>query len=391
MGKFDFDTLVERRGTYSFKWRSAEDNDVIPLWVADMDFRVAPPIIDALRQRVEHGVFGYVSVPEAFYDAAIKWFEHRHNWRIQREWIQYTTGVVPAVSVVIKALTAPGDKVLMLTPVYNCFFSSIRNNGCLIEESPLEYHDDATYRLDWDDLERRLSDEAVKVLLFCNPHNPACRVWSREELSKVGNLCLKYGVRIISDEIHCELVMPGYQYTPFASLSEQLQSLVITCMSPSKAFNTAGLQTAMIVCSDPSLRTLIDRAINENEVCDLNPLGVDALIAAYNHGGEWLDELCAYIKGNYDWLSKELLTHLPALRITPLEGTYLMWVNCRGLGIDGDQMAQLLMEQAHVQVNAGSMYGSAGSSFIRINLATQRSRLVEALHRIITALKYTKI
>ena len=359
---------------------------MIPQRVADMDFRTAPPVVEALQRRAAHGVFGYVAVPDEFYNAAISWFHRRHGWDIDCEWIQYTTGVVPAVSVVIKALTQPGDKVLMLTPIYNCFFSCIRNNGCEIEESPLIYHDDATYTIDWEDLERHLANPAVHVLLFCNPHNPACRVWSPEELSRVGNLCIKHNVRIISDEIHCELVMPGHRYTPFGALSPEIQNQVVTCVSPSKSFNTAGLQAAIIVCSDAQLQVKIDRAINDNEVCDLNPFGVEAFIAAYNHGEPWLDALCHYIQSNFNWLRDELLRNLPMLRITPLDGTYLMWVNCSALGMDGDQMTQLLMEKAHVQVNPGSMYGDAGKPFIRINLATQLSRLQEAAHRIITVL-----
>ena len=386
MREFDFDAPVERRGTWSYKWHGAEDNDVIPLWVADMDFCTAPPVVEALQRRAAHGVFGYVAVPDEFYNAAIGWFHRRHGWDIEREWIQYTTGVVPAVSVVIKALTRPGDKVLMLTPIYNCFFSCIRNNGCEIEESPLIYRDDATYAIDWEDLDCRLADPAVKVLLFCNPHNPACRVWSAEELSRVGNMCIRHNVRIISDEIHCELVMPGHRYTPFGSVSSEIQNQVITCVSPSKSFNTAGLQAAIIVCNDAELRAKIDRAINDNEVCDLNPFGVEAFIAAYNHGEPWLDGLCRYIQTNFNWLRDELLRHLPMLRITPLDGTYLMWVNCSALGMDGDQMTQFLMEKAHVQVNPGSMYGESGKPFIRINLATQLERLQEAARRMVAAL-----
>ena len=283
--KYDFDEVISRRHTNSYKWDSAADSDVLPMWVADMDFRTAPAIIDALEQRVRHGIFGYTRVPDEYYDAVIDWFDRKHQWQIERDWMIYTSGVVPAISAVIKALTVPGDKVLVQTPVYNCFFSSIRNNGCEIVHNPLSW-DGTTYSIDFDDLERKVSDPGVKVMLLCNPHNPAGRVWTREELLHIGEICFRHEVRIVSDEIHCELVMPGHVYTPFASLSEECLAQSVTCISPSKAFNIAGLQIANIVCADEELLHRIDKAINVNEVCDVNPFGVLATIAAYNEGEE---------------------------------------------------------------------------------------------------------
>lgn len=285
--KYDFDKTIDRRATNSYKWDSAPEG-ALPMWVADMDFRTAPAIIDALQKRVAHGIFGYTRVPDAYYGAVTSWFSRRHGWDIDREWIIYTSGVVPAVSAVIKALTVPGDKVIVQTPVYNCFFSSIRNNGCEIVSNPLRRTAD-TYKMDFDALERCAADPRTKVMLLCNPHNPAGRVWTPDELTRLGNICLRNGVTVVADEIHCELVYQGFKYTPFASLSDAFLHRSVTCVSPSKAFNIAGLQIANIVAFDNDLRSRIDKAININEVCDVNPFGVAATIAAYNEGEEWLN------------------------------------------------------------------------------------------------------
>ncbi len=376
---FDFDKLTNRRGTNSYKWDEAGGEDIIPLWVADMDFEVAPAIREALQKRVEHGIFGYTLVPDAYYESIISWFGRRHGWTIRREWIQYTTGVVPAVSAVIKALTMPGDKVIVQTPVYNCFFSSIRNNGCEIVENEL-INVEGTYKMDYVDLERKCADPRTKVMLLCNPHNPAGRVWTADELEQLNIICARHGVIVLSDEIHCELTY-GNRYTPFAAVSDECRDNCVVCTSPSKSFNTAGLQIANIICNNAGLRSRIDRAININEVCDVNPFGVVALMAAYNEGEEWLDSLCAYLKGNYDALCSWMDGHLPHLRITPLEGTYLVWVDCRALGQTSDELTERLLNEAKVQVNSGTMYGPAGVGFIRINLACPRSRLMEGLAR----------
>ena len=289
---YNFDELITRRGTNSLKWDSAGHADVLPMWVADMDFRTAPVLIEALRRRVEHGIFGYTQVPPTYYEAVAAWFARRHGWNLQPEWIMYTSGVVPALSAIIKALTVPGDKVIAQTPVYNCFFSSIRNNGCELLANPLRREND-TYRMDFDDLERKAADPRAKLLLLCNPHNPAGRVWTREELTRLNDICLRHGVRVVADEIHCELVFSGHTYTPFASVSTECLNNSITCVSPSKAFNIAGLQIASIISSDADIRARIERAININEVCDVNPFGVIATEAAYSaEGEEWLLQTC---------------------------------------------------------------------------------------------------
>lgn len=377
--KYDFDKTIDRRATNSYKWDSATEG-VLPMWVADMDFRTAPAIIDALQKRVAHGIFGYTRVPDAYYDAVTSWFSRRHGWDIDREWIIYTSGVVPAVSAVIKALTVPGDKVIVQTPVYNCFFSSIRNNGCEIVSNPLRRTAD-TYEMDFAALERCAADPRAKVMLLCNPHNPAGRVWTPDELTRLGNICLRNGVTVVSDEIHCELVYQGVKYTPFASLSDAFLHRSVTCVSPSKAFNIAGLQIANIVAFDNDMRSRIDKAININEVCDVNPFGVAATIAAYNEGEEWLNQLVDYLHGNYEAMAEFCRRELPEFPITRLEGTYLVWMDCSSLGMPSDALEQALLEDARLWLNAGTMYGAEGEGYMRWNIACPRSVMLDGLNR----------
>lgn len=377
--KYDFDKTIDRRATNSYKWDSAPEG-VLPMWVADMDFRTAPAIIDALQKRVAHGIFGYTRVPDAYYDAVTSWFSQRHGWDIDREWIIYTSGVVPAVSAVIKALTVPGDKVIVQTPVYNCFFSSIRNNGCEIVSNPLRRTAD-TYEMDFDALERCVADPRAKVMLLCNPHNPAGRVWTPDELTRLGNICLRNGVTVVADEIHCELVYQGFKYTPFASLSDAFLHRSVTCVSPSKAFNIAGLQIANIVAFDNDLRSRIDKAININEVCDVNPFGVAATIAAYNEGEEWLNQLVDYLHGNYEAMAEFCRRELPEFPITRLEGTYLVWMDCSSLGMPSDALEHALLDDARLWLNAGTMYGAEGEGYMRWNIACPRSVMLDGLNR----------
>ena len=386
--EYDFSRPTERRGTDSYKWDSAPETDIIPLWVADMDFETFPGITEALQRRVAHGIFGYTRVPEAYYEAVCNWFGKRHGWHINREDIIYTSGVVPAVSAVIKALTLPGDQVIVQEPVYNCFFSSIRNNGCEMVSNSLIYNkEELRYEIDFDDLERKLAHERARVMLLCNPHNPGGRVWTRDELTRVAELCRKYGVRVVSDEIHCELTLYDNEYVPFGSLPDELSHGSITCCSPSKAFNTAGLQIANIVCRDAEVRNRIDRAININEVCDVNPFGVIALQAAYSDEGyEWLTQLRAYISSNYDLLRERFARELPKCKVMRMEGTYLAWIDCSELHISSDEIEEMLMHENKVWVNAGSMYGTEGAAFIRINMACTSELLNEGITRIVNGL-----
>lgn len=384
---FDFDKITNRRGTNSMKWDEAEDPEVIPMWVADMDFETAPCITEALHRRIDHGIFGYTFVPESYYESVISWFARRHGWNIERSWIQYTSGVVPAISCCIKAMTRPGDNVLVLTPVYNCFFSSIRNNGCNIQECAL-IEEDESYSIDFEAVECCCKDEHTKILLLCNPHNPAGRVWKKEELARLNDICLRHGVIVVSDEIHCELVMPGYKFTPFASVSVECQNNSITLNSPSKSFNTAGLQIANIICNNPAWQQRIDRAINDNEVCDVNPFGVIALQAAYNEGEEWLTALNAYLYDNYLALCKFFAKEMPSIRLTRLEGTYLVWADISSTGMTADELSDKLLREAKVWMTSGSVYHDPLShNHLRINIACPRSRMMEGLRRMATVVK----
>lgn len=386
--EYDFSRPTDRRGTDSYKWDSAPEADIIPMWVADMDFETFPGITEALQRRVAHGIFGYTRVPEAYYEAVCRWFGKRHGWHINREDIIYTSGVVPAVSAVIKALTLPGDQVIVQGPVYNCFFSSIRNNGCEMVSNSLIYNkEELRYEIDFDDLERKLKHERARLMLLCNPHNPGGRVWTRDELTRVAELCRKYGVRVVSDEIHCELTLYDNEHVPFGSLPDELSRDSITCCSPSKAFNTAGLQIANIVCRDAEVRNRIDRAININEVCDVNPFGVIALQAAYSDEGyEWLTQLRKYISANYDLLLERFARELPKCKVMRMEGTYLAWIDCSELHISSDEIEEMLMHENKVWVNAGSMYGAEGAAFIRINMACTSELLNEGITRIVNGL-----
>lgn len=390
---FDFDRVTDRRGSGSYKWDSASDAEVIPLWVADMDFTTAPVVMEALRRRVEHGVFGYTLVGDDYYDALEGWFKSRHGYVVDRDMVIYTSGVVPAISAVIKALVAPGEGVIVQTPVYNCFFSSIRNNGCRIVENPLRRVNlgagSFTYEMDFDGLEAAASRPDVKMLLLCNPHNPAGRCWRRDELERVARICGRHGVTVASDEIHCELVMPGHTYQPYGVVDAEVNGgtpSAIVCLSPSKAFNTAGLQIANIVCPSAEVRAAVDRAININEVCDVNPFGVEALKAAYTpEGEEWLGALCGYLHRNYLMLRQMFADALPQCPVTELEATYLPWIDVSAIGIPSEELEELMVREAKVWVNCGEMYGQEG--YIRINIACPSSVLAEGLRRIIAFLK----
>lgn len=412
---YNFDEIVTRRGSNCIKWDEAEDPNIIPLWVADMDFHVYPGITEALRKRVEHGVFGYSLVPQTYYDAVIRWFRDRHGacgW--QREHFITTIGVVPAISAIIHALTLPGDKVLVNTPVYNCFFSSIRNQGCIAEEVPLLLNETSpltplnahrstlnlhhaplnahrstlnpspAFTIDWDSFEQACADPKTRIFLLCNPHNPAGRVWTRDELQRMGEICFRHNVFVISDEIHCEFVAPGYQYTPFSSLGEEFLQNSATCVAASKAFNIAGLQNADIIVADPDKRYRIDRAINIFETCDVNPFGIVATEAAFTDGGaEWLDQLNDYVLGNYRYLRDLFAEKLPQLWVAPHEGTYLAWVDCTAAGLSSPAIADHLYHKDKVWIADGEAYGEHQRSFIRINLACPRAILAEGLRRIV--------
>ena len=391
--KYNFDEIIERRNTGCVKWddsptvlggsaaeSSADEPAIIPLWVADMDFAVAPAIQEAIKRRAEHPVYGYTYVMEDYYNAVISWFKRRHAWEIQREWILYTTGVVPAMSVAIKALTMPGERVLILSPDYNCFFSSIKNNGCEVAECVLRFsRSNNRFEVDWEDFEAQCADEKTTVFLLCNPHNPTGRVWTREELEQMRDICRQHQVRIVSDEIHCELIMPGHTFCPMGTVDAD----AVILNSPSKSFNIAGLMMANIICQDAATRRRIDRAININEVCDVNPFAPEAVKAAYNESGEWIDALNLYLWDNYTVLCDFVAQHIPQWRVMPLEGTYLVWVDCSASSDNVAAYCDRILREARVWLNPGTMYGpKSGEGFLRINIACPRSLLMEALSRI---------
>ena len=385
---YNFDEIIPRRGTASVKWDLFEE-DALPLWVADMDFRTAPAILEALRKRLEHGVFGYELVPQSYFDAVANWFDRRHGWKgISREHIIPTTGVIAAYSACIKAFSRPGDNVIVQTPCYNAFFPAIRNNGCRELCNSLVYANN-TYRIDWEDLTRKAADPKTTVMLLCNPHNPTGRVWTREELERIGRICLENGVFVISDEIHCELTYPGHDYTPFATMPNELVRNSASCISPTKAFNIAGIQIANIFAADPDAVRRIDRAINDNECCDVNVFGCTALEAAYNKSEEWLDALRAYLYENSQLVYRYLQEELPQMTALPLEGTYLMWIDCRAAcrqdePLEGfsERFANHLRYNAHLVLSTGTIYGADAEGFERLNIACPKATLTEALGRL---------
>ena len=388
MDYFNFDEIIPRRGTASVKWDLFEE-EALPLWVADMDFKAAPAILEALRGRLEHGVFGYELVPQSYFDAVSNWFDRRHGWKgITREHLIPTTGVIAAYAACIKAFTRPGDNVIVQTPCYNAFFPAIRNNGCRELCNSLVYKDNA-YSIDWQDLERKAADPKTTAMLLCNPHNPAGRVWTREELETIGRICLAHGVFVISDEIHCELTYPGHDYTPFATLPEELVRNSASCISPTKAFNIAGIQIANVFASDPDAVRRIDRAINDNECCDVNVFGCAALEAAYNESEGWLDALRDYLYENSRLVYAYLKEEIPQVKALPLEGTYLMWLDCRAARHEGEpfegfseRFAEHLRNEARLVLSTGTIYGADGEGFERLNIACPRTTLTEALGRL---------
>ena len=386
--EYNFDQVINRRGTNCVKWDEAPEG-VLPMWVADMDFETAPCVKEAVQRRAQHGVFAYNYIPESFYESIIWWNDHRHGWKIERDWLLYTSGVVPAVSAIIKGLCHEGQSVIFFTPAYNCFFTNVRNNNCRAIEFPLTWEASAErYTIDFEKLEQTIAKELPTVFLFCNPHNPSGRVWTREELTKVAQICKRYDVILLSDEIHCEFVDPklGRQDIPFATIASQVGCQWVVTNAPNKAFNTAGLMTAYIVAPDEEHRHLIDRAINDNEICDINCFSFVALEAAYSkEGEEWLDSLVAYIYDNYRLFRKEMKNAFPKLPIAPLEGTYLAWMDVSAFKATSEEISERLKNDFGVWINGGAMYGKSG--FMRVNLATQRRRVEEGIRRIVKGLK----
>lgn len=378
--KYDFDRTINRRNTNCVKWDTDQEKDILPMWIADMDFRTADPIIKALEKRVQHGIFGYADIPDAYYEAEVSWWYKRHNFRIKKEWIEVTTGVIPSLSAVVQAFTEPGDKVLIQSPVYNYFNTSITNNRCHIVLNELKY-DDEHYEIDFEDFEKKASDKKVKIFILCNPHNPVGRVWSEDELKRLGEICEKNNVLVLVDEIHRDLVYKGFRHIPFAAISEKFLMNSITCTAPSKTFNIAGLKTSNIIIANEEYRKKVNHSLNINEAIEPNIFGIEALIAAYNEGEEWLDQLLVYLEGNRDYLISFINERIPKLRVVKPEATYLLWIDCRSLGMSSEELSKKLLEEGKLRISDGSIYGEAGEGFIRINIACSRELLAEGLKR----------
>lgn len=376
---YNFDEPVNRKNTHSLKWDVKEQE--LPMWVADMDFQTAPDIQEAIRERAAHGVFGYSIVPEEWYQAYMGWWERRHHFSMEKEWLVFCTGVVPAISSMVRKLTTAGENVLVQTPVYNIFFNSIVNNGRNIAENPLRY-DGNTYQMDFEDLERKLSDPQTTLMILCNPHNPVGRIWSREELEQVGGLCRKYHVTVISDEIHCDLTSPGQEYIPFASVSENCKNISITCMAPTKAFNLAGLQTAAVAVPNPNLRHKVWRGLNTDEVAEPNSFAVEAAVAAFTKGEAWLDDLREYIQENKNFAEDFLKKEVPQIKQVSSQATYLLWLDCREMQGCAAEFTQYLREHTGLYLSEGQQYGESGCFFIRMNIACPKSRLEDGLKRL---------
>ncbi|AFM41340.1 bifunctional PLP-dependent enzyme with beta-cystathionase and maltose regulon repressor activities [Desulfosporosinus acidiphilus SJ4] len=385
----NFDKLHDRRRTGSLKWDFNQKifgrEDILPLWVADMDFQAPQAVVEALVKRAQHGIYGYTDGMDQYYESVIAWMEERHGWQIQRDWIVYSPGIVPALNELVRAFAKPGDKILLQSPVYHPFFQAIKNHGCEVVNNQLGLRD-GRYTINFDDLEKKFAD-GVKFMIFCSPHNPVGRVWEREELELLGKLCLTYDVLLISDEIHGDLIYDGYRHLPFGSLSLELAQHSIVCTAPSKTFNLAGLQTSNIIIPNEKYREIYKSSVNLTGIHLPNVFGATAMEAAYREGRAWLDQLMVYLQGNLDYLLLRVSQELPQIKVIKPEGTYLVWLDFRALGLDPKALQEFLVHKAGVGLNAGYGFGPGGEGFERINIGCPRSLLEEGLGRIIRAVK----
>ena len=390
--KYDFDQVCDRRNTNCVKWDSAQyifgPNEVIPMWVADMDFPVAQPIVDALRKRAEHPYYGYTQPGPGINEAIVERMQRKFNWKIKPEWIVFTPGVVPALNIAIRSLTHPGDEVIIQEPVYYPFFPAVTASGCQIVNNGLKRINDR-YEMDFEDLESKFlprigmvpTSRRIKAMVLCNPHNPVGRLWNREELTRMGAIAIRHGVTVISDEIHCEILFKGYRHTPFASISEEFEQNCIVCMAPSKTFNLAGLEASSIIIPNKNLRHNF-AGTRAGILPGPNLFGYTALEAAYRYGDEWLDQVLDYLQGNLEYLLEYFAKKIPKVKVIPPQGTYLIWLDFTALGMDDLALRQWMREKARVGLDDGFLFGKGGSGFQRMNIACPRYILTEALTRI---------
>lgn len=398
----DFDTEVNRQGTGAVKWEVIQDPDnpsqwiqtdayfgekrKLPMWVADMDFSCPEPILKALQERVRHGIFGYTQPDEAYYRALIAWMRRRQEWNVEREWVVITHGVVPALHMLVRSFVPPGKKVLVQRPVYYPFFSAIERNAAGIVSNSLVL-DGGRYRMDFDDLERKAADPDVTLAILCSPHNPVGRIWSAEELRTFGEICLSHGVMVVADEIHGDLVYPGGRFTPYGSLGHQLADNAVICTAPSKTFNLAGLQTSNIIIPNRTIRENFQTALRANGIFGVNPFGMVACRTAYEEGEAWLEQLIGYLHGNLCAMMDIFRDHIPQVPVIKPDGTYLVWFDCRALGLDQGALRDLMLNKAGVFLDEGYIFGHEGKGFERINIACPRSVLTEAAQRIAGAVQ----
>ena len=385
--KYDFDRIIDRSGTGSWKWKNGDA--MLPMWVADMDFETCPSVKEALQKRASHGIYGYTALGENWYQAYMSWWKERHGFAIEKDWLVFVTGVIPAVSSGVRTLTAPGDNVVIQTPVYPQFFESVRNNDRNLLENQLLYdRETSSYRIDWEDLEKKLSDPKTTLMVLCNPQNPSGNIWDEETLQRIGDLCYKNHVIVVSDEIHCDLLAPGFEYTPFASVSDINKKISVTCIAPTKTFNIAGIKTAAIVVPDKDIRHKMWIRINTDESAEGNCFsGIAAESAFTKEGGEWLDELRKYVFENRKIAEEFISKSIPSLRVIPSDATYLMWIDCSEITDDADQFVDFLEKEAKLMLNSGVDFGGNGKSFVRMNLACPRSMVEDGLNRLMKGVR----
>lgn len=381
--KYNFDEIVDRRNTGSMKWDVEED--VLPMWVADMDFKTAPEILDTFNNRIKQGVLGYTLIENEWYESYIHWWKKRHDLTIDKDSLIFTTGIVPAISSIVRSMTNVAEYVVVMTPVYNIFFNSIVNNGRRVLENKLLYRD-GEYSIDWKDLEEKLSHPQTSLLLLCNPHNPIGRIWDKETLERIGDLCNKHYVVVVSDEIHCDITEPGKKYIPFASVSNKCKYNSITCIAPTKAFNIAGIQSAAVMIPNKWIKAKVDRGLNTDEVAEPNVLACLAPIAAFNNGDKWLDELREYLWNNRRYAKEYIKKEIPELYVAPAEATYLLWIDCTKVIGHSTDLCQFLKERAGLYLCDGNGYRN-GTGFLRMNLATPLTNVKQGLKRLKKGIK----
>lgn len=385
---YDFNKKIDRRGTNSLKWDIKENE--LPMWVADMDFEVCPKIVRSLEERLQNHIYGYNIIPDEWYFAYIDWWKKRHNFEISKDWLMFSTGVVPSISSIVRRLTLPGEKILVQTPVYNIFFNSIYNNGRYILESPLIYKD-GKYSIDFNDLEKKLSDPQTTLMILCNPHNPVGKIWDSETLEKIGNLCYKHNVIVLSDEIHCDITKPNKEYIPFQSVNEICKNNSVVCIAPTKAFNIAGLQTSAICIPNKNLFNKVYRGINNDEIAEANTFAVQAAIAAFTKGSDWLDEVRIYIDENKKIVKEYIEKNIKSLYLVESEATYLLWIDCKSIVSDANILTDFIRENTGLYLSSGEQYGISGKSFIRMNIACPKEMLLDGLDRLKKAIDEYKL